>query len=138
MATNEIWIHDCDYQSLMKRQNYQVWLEQIICYMEARVGQSSRMRMFAYEQGAHSVIALDILGNQMGQDMAITIQVSPDTAMLPLPVNGQLDMVLPSVVSILELASYLTNCLWKVENPTRRLEISPWDERPAVQHELRS
>lgn len=138
MVTNEIWIHNCDYQSLIKRQDYQVWLKKIIHYIEAIVGQSSRMKMFAYEQGRHSIIALDIFGNQAGGDMAITIQVAPDTAMLPLPLAGQLDMVLPSFVSVLEFASCLANSHQKMADSTCRLEILSWDERPAVQHESRS
>lgn len=114
--------------------HYQVWLEKILCYTETRIGRSSRTRMYAYEQGASAIIAIDIFGQQVGQDMSITIQVAPNTTILPLPIDDQLDMTLPDIVSVIDFASYLINRLQKPFHPSGHLEISAWDQKRAVQH----
>lgn len=137
-SLGEIMIDDCDYLSLSARTDFQAWLNQLITYTAARVGRSPKLRMYAYEHGAQTIVALDIFGDNPSNDMTITILVSPGSAMLSGPVDDQLDIALPSLASVIDFAGHLANCHQGYSPQTRHLEILPWAERPEAQHALMS
>lgn len=134
----EIWVDGCDHESLKARPDFQAWLGYISRYTAERVGSSPRLRMYSYEYGAHTMVALDIFGAQASTDMTITVQVSTGLATLTSPVDGQLDLALPCLVSVMYLVGHLANCRQVGSPRSCHLELWPWAEQPEAQHALTS
>lgn len=134
----EVWVDGCDHESLKARSDFQAWLAQISHYTAERVGGSPRLRMYSYEHGAQTIVALDIFGEQASNDMTITVQVSLGMATLTSPVDGQLDLALPSLASVMYLVGHLTNCRQGGSPRSYHLELWPWAERPEARHALTS
>lgn len=137
-ADAAIRIDNCDYESLKSRQDFQSWVEQVVAYTANRVGRPQRIRMYAYEHGADTIIALDIFGENPGADMAITVQVLPHVAVLTRPFGDQLDLELPSLACVIDFSHRLANCHLDSVPRDHYLQILPWDERPEERHELMS
>jgi hypothetical protein len=105
----ETWVDGCDHESLKARPDFQDWLTHVSQEIATRVGETPRLRMYSYEHGAKTMVALDIFGELDSNCMAITVQVSPGMALLTTPVGGQLDLVLPCLTSVESLGEHLTN-----------------------------
>lgn len=130
----EVWVDRCDHESLKGRSDFQAWLDHISRYTAERVGSSPRLRMYSYEYGAQTIVALDIFGEQASNDMTITVQISPKMATLTCPVDGQLDLALPSLASVLYLVGHLANCRQVSSARSYHLELLPWAERSEARH----
>ena len=130
----EVWVDGCDHESLRGRSDFQAWLRHICRYTAERVGSSPRLRMYSYEYGAQTIVALDIFCEQASNDMTITVQVSPEMAMLTCPVDGQLDLALPSLASVMYLVGHLANCRQIGSARSYHFELGPWAERPEARH----
>lgn len=136
-ALNEVRISSCDRESLSADPAFQSWLSFVLGYVSSRLGNTRpRLKVYAYEHGIQTIIALDIFTNQHCSDMAITILISPDCATLALPVDDQLDIALPSLASVLDFAAKIANCHKKVLPRDFCLEILSWEGRHEEQHEI--
>lgn len=125
----EFTVYECDRESLEARPDFQKWRGQIVAYVAARIGRSAKKRMSVYEQGTRTIVAFDIFTEQSENDVSVTIQISAGNATLTRPVDGQLDITLPSLSCVIELMSWLSSCDRQDHSrPPRFLELSPWAE----------
>lgn len=125
-AFDEFTVYDCDHESLEASSDFQEWRSQIVAYVAARIGCLPKRRMYAYERGARTIVAFDIFTEQPGNDVSITIQISADNATLTRPIDGQLDITLPSLSSVIDLISRLSSCHRQdCSHPSHHLEFLP-------------
>lgn len=131
---SEIRIDGCDYESLKSSPDFQAWVDRVVAYTAKRVGRPRRIRMYAYEHGSDTIVALDIFGKNPDNDMSFTIQMLPHVAVLTRPIDDQLDFELPNLTCVIDFAHRLANChLDGVRRPPH-LQILTWDERPEERH----
>lgn len=124
----EILINECDHESLIARPDFQEWVGKVVNYVVERVGRSPRFRMYAYERGGQTIIALDIFGEERCNDLAITVEVSPGMASLICPLDDQLDIALPCIKSVMALTCRLANYRQGDSLQLHQLEVLPWVE----------
>lgn len=123
----ELTIGDCDHLSLNASSDFQNWLNRTMGYIAARSGPSPKLRMYTYEHGVQTIVALDIFANEPSSNMAITILISPGSATLTCPLDDQLDISLPSFPCVIDFAARLANCNQTQSPPfPHHLEILPW------------
>lgn len=112
---------------------FQKWLKRTKHLIQTRCGPDLRLRMYGYEQGTQSIIALDVFSKKSCNDLAITIFLSPGRATLADPVDDQLDISLPSILTVLDFANLILRDQGQPAHLGHHLEISPWCKPPLKQ-----
>lgn len=114
---------DCKKSDLQSDPQYKQWLEQVKTFVAGHVDQTARLRMYAYERGATTLIALDLFCTDSSKDVATTVSITPGEATLMLPVGDQLELSLPGLVEALDFAEHLVSGGGKHSG---KVQISPW------------
>lgn len=114
---------DCSKQDLQAVPQYKGWLEQVKSYIAGRIDQSARLRMYAYERGATTYIALDLFCANSEKDVTTTISITPGEATLMLPVHEQLELSLPGIVEVL---GFVGAVLPSANAASGEVQLLPW------------
>lgn len=114
---------DCSKQDLLTVPQYKGWLEQVKSYIASRIDQSARLRMYAYECGATTYIALDLFCANSEKDVSATISITSGEATLMLPVHGQLELSLPGIGEVLGFVGAL---LPSANADPGKVQLLPW------------
>lgn len=108
---------------LQKEKAFQDWLSRLTTFVEERVQPESRWRMYAYERGHATYLALDMFGKDRSKNMAITICITPDHAELPEKFDSEIVVSLPGMVEVLMMAGHLIGGACE---QTGELRLMPW------------
>lgn len=114
---------DCNKQDLKDVPQYKAWLEQVKNYIAGRIDQSARLRMYAYERGATTFIALDLFCANREKDVTTTISITPGEAMLMLPIHEQLELSFPGIVEVL---GFVGAILPSAIDSSGKFQLLPW------------
>lgn len=114
---------DCKKRDLRDDPQYKQWLEQVKSYIASRIDLSARLRMYSYERGATTCIALDLFCANSEKDVATTVFITPGEATLMLPVHEQLELSLPGIVEVLDFVG----AILPGANPSPgEFQLLPW------------
>jgi len=105
---------------------FSTWLDKLKAFVNERTDHTARLRMYAYELGGASWVALDIFCEDSSKDMTITVCITPGRASVFEPIQSQMDIELPGIVEAVDFAAYLT-----AGNGTRsgHVQLSAWADR---------
>lgn len=117
---------DCAADLLSENKMYSAWLDRFKAFVNERTDQTARLRMYAYELGGASWVALDIFCDDSTKDMTITVCVTPGRARVFEPIESQMDIELPGIVEVIDFAALLT-----AGNGSRsgHIQLSAWADR---------